>query len=259
MVARAVDRALLRYDRNGDEHYDVISAFIKSVRGSDVDAALHYLARMIEAGEDPRFIARRIIVLASEDIGMADPTALGVAVAAADAVQYIGMPEGRIPLAQAVVHLATAPKSNAAYLGIDRAIADVREGRAGRVPKHLRDAHYPGAKRLGHGKGYAYPHDDPIGVVRAGVPADRAARRDLLRADRARQRARGVGAAREAAAHRAGRTADAAHCRRAVRWAAARLRDILSFGLKPDPRARLREDHRRTGAICSRSTLGESL
>ncbi|GAA1842381.1 replication-associated recombination protein A [Agromyces salentinus] len=165
LVARAVDRALLRYDRNGDEHYDVISAFIKSVRGSDVDAALHYLARMIEAGEDPRFIARRIIVLASEDIGLADPTALGVAVAAADAVQYIGMPEGRIPLAQAVVHLATAPKSNAAYLGIDKAIADVRAGKAGRVPKHLRDAHYPGAKRLGHGKGYVYPHDDAIGVV----------------------------------------------------------------------------------------------
>jgi putative ATPase len=165
IVSRAVDRALLRYDRAGDEHYDVISAFIKSVRGSDVDAALHYLARMIEAGEDPRFIARRIIVLASEDIGMADPTALGVAVAAADAVQFIGMPEGRIPLAQAVVHLATAPKSNAAYLGIDRAIADVREGRAGRVPKHLRDAHYPGAKRLGHGKGYRYPHDEAIGVV----------------------------------------------------------------------------------------------
>ncbi|WP_438855590.1 replication-associated recombination protein A [Agromyces sp. M3QZ16-3] len=165
VVARAVDRALLRYDRDGDEHYDVISAFIKSVRGSDVDAALHYLARMIEAGEDPRFIARRIIVLASEDIGMADPTALGVAVAAADAVQYIGMPEGRIPLAQAVVHLATAPKSNAAYLGIDAALADVRAGRAGRVPKHLRDAHYPGSKRLGHGRGYAYPHDDPIGVV----------------------------------------------------------------------------------------------
>lgn len=165
IVSRAVDRALLRYDRAGDEHYDVISAFIKSVRGSDVDASLHYLARMIEAGEDPRFIARRIIVLASEDIGLADPTALGVAVAAADAVQFIGMPEGRIPLAQAVVHLATAPKSNAAYLGIDRAIADVREGRAGRVPKHLRDAHYPGAKRLGHGKGYRYPHDDAIGVV----------------------------------------------------------------------------------------------
>jgi putative ATPase len=166
LVASAVDRALLRYDRNGDEHYDVISAFIKSVRGSDVDASLHYLARMIEAGEDPRFIARRIIVLASEDIGMADPTALGVAVAAADAVQYIGMPEGRIPLAQAVVHLATAPKSNAAYMALDAAIADVRAGKIGRVPKHLRDAHYPGAKRLGHGKGYRYPHDDELGVVR---------------------------------------------------------------------------------------------
>ncbi|MGN6204093.1 replication-associated recombination protein A [Humibacter sp.] len=166
LVASAVDRALLRYDRNGDEHYDVISAFIKSVRGSDVDAALHYLARMIEAGEDPRFIARRIIVLASEDIGMADPAALGVAVAAADAVQYIGMPEGRIPLAQAVVHLATAPKSNAAYMALDAAIADVRAGKIGRVPKPLRDAHYPGAKRLGHGKGYVYPHDDELGVVR---------------------------------------------------------------------------------------------
>ncbi|WP_082513356.1 MULTISPECIES: replication-associated recombination protein A [unclassified Leifsonia] len=165
LVALAVDRALLRYDRNGDEHYDVISAFIKSVRGSDVDAALHYLARMIEAGEDPRFIARRIIVSASEDIGMADPQALVVAIAAADAVQYIGMPEGRIPLAQAVVHLATAPKSNAAYNGINAAIADVKAGKIGRVPKPLRDAHYAGAKRLGHGKGYKYPHDDAIGVV----------------------------------------------------------------------------------------------
>ncbi|MCX7521710.1 replication-associated recombination protein A [Microbacterium sp. STN6] len=166
LVALAVDRALLRYDRNGDEHYDVISAFIKSVRGSDVDAALHYLARMIEAGEDPRFIARRIIVLASEDIGMADPQALTIAVAAADAVQLIGMPEGRIPLAQAVVHLATAPKSNAAYMALDAALADVRAGKIGRVPKHLRDAHYPGAKRLGHGKGYRYPHDDALGVLR---------------------------------------------------------------------------------------------
>jgi putative ATPase len=165
-VATAVDRALLRYDRNGDEHYDVISAFIKSIRGSDVDAALHYLARMIEAGEDPRFIARRIIISASEDIGMADPQSLVVATAAADAVQFIGMPEGRIPLAQAVVHLATAPKSNAAYMGINAAIADVRAGRIGRVPKHLRDAHYAGAKRLGHGKGYVYPHDSDIGVVR---------------------------------------------------------------------------------------------
>ncbi|GAA0995375.1 replication-associated recombination protein A [Subtercola frigoramans] len=164
-VAQAVDRALLRYDRNGDEHYDVISAFIKSVRGSDVDASIHYLARMIEAGEDPRFISRRMIVLASEDIGMADPQALVIAVAAADAVQFIGMPEGRIPLAEAVVYLATAPKSNASYLAIDKAIADVRAGRIGRVPKHLRDAHYPGAKRLGHDKGYLYPHDAEIGVV----------------------------------------------------------------------------------------------
>jgi putative ATPase len=165
-VAAAVDRALLRYDRQGDEHYDVISAFIKSVRGSDVDAALHYLARMIEAGEDPRFIARRIIISASEDIGMADPQALPIAVAAAQAVQLIGMPEGRIPLAEAVVYLATAPKSNAAYNGVNTAIADVRAGRMGVVPTHLRDAHYPGAKRLGHGKGYVYSHDAEHGVAR---------------------------------------------------------------------------------------------
>ncbi|AMM22420.1 AAA family ATPase [Frondihabitans sp. PAMC 28766] len=165
LVAQSVDRALLRYDRNGDEHYDVISAFIKSVRGSDVDAALHYLARMIEAGEDPRFIARRVIISASEDIGMADPQALVIAMAAADAVQLIGMPEGRIPLAEAVVYLATAPKSNRSYMALDQAIADVRAGKAGRVPKHLRDAHYPGAKRLGHGKGYKYAHDSEFGVV----------------------------------------------------------------------------------------------
>ena len=165
IVATSVDRALLRYDRQGDEHYDVISAFIKSVRGSDVDASLHYLARMIEAGEDPRFIARRIIVLASEDIGMADPQALPMAIAAADAVQFIGMPEGRIPLAEATVYLATAPKSNASYLALDAAIADIRAGRIGRVPKPLRDAHYPGAKRLGHGKGYRYAHDEPFGVA----------------------------------------------------------------------------------------------
>ena len=165
IVASAVDRALLRYDRQGDEHYDVISAFIKSVRGSDVDAALHYLARMIEAGEDPRFIARRVIISAAEDIGMADPQALVIAMAAADAVQLIGMPEGRIPLAEAVVYLATAPKSNAAYMALDAAIADVRAGKIGRVPKPLRDAHYPGAKRLGHGKGYKYSHDAEFGVA----------------------------------------------------------------------------------------------
>jgi putative ATPase len=164
-VAAAVDRALLRYDRQGDEHYDVISAFIKSVRGSDVDAALHYLARMIEAGEDSRFIARRIIISASEDIGMADPQALPIAVAAAQAVQLIGMPEGRIPLAEAVVYLATAPKSNAAYTGVNQAMADVKAGRMGTVPMHLRDAHYAGAKRLGHGKGYVYSHDAEHGVA----------------------------------------------------------------------------------------------
>ena len=165
IVSLAIDRALLRYDRNGDEHYDVISAFIKSIRGSDADGAIHYLARMIEAGEDPRFISRRLIVSAAEDIGMADPNALAVAVAAADAVQFIGMPEGRIPLAEATVYLATAPKSNASYLAIDEAIGDIRAGKFGRVPLHLRDAHYPGAKRLGHGKGYRYPHDDERGVL----------------------------------------------------------------------------------------------
>jgi putative ATPase len=165
LVALAVDRALLRYDRNGDEHYDVISAFIKSVRGSDVDASLHYLARMIEAGEDPRFIARRIMISAAEDVGMADPGALAVAVAAAQGVALIGMPEGRILLAEAVVYLATAPKSNAAYMALDAAIADVRAGKIGRVPKPLRDAHYPGAKKLGHGKGYIYSHDAEFGVA----------------------------------------------------------------------------------------------
>ena len=164
-VAQAVDRALLRYDRQGDEHYDVISAFIKSIRGSDPDAAVHYLARMIEAGEDPRFIARRLVVHAAEDIGLADPRALQIAVAAADAVAFIGMPEGRIPLAEATIYLATAPKSPATINAIDAALADVRAGRMGPVPTHLRDAHYAGAKRLGHGKGYRYPHDSDIGVV----------------------------------------------------------------------------------------------
>ena len=166
VVSSASDRALLRYDRAGDEHYDVISAFIKSVRGSDVDAAIHYLARMIEAGEDPRFIARRLIILAAEDIGVADPSCLTVAVAAADAVQFIGMPEGRIPLAEATIHLALAPKSNATIVAIDSALRDIRDGNFEPVPKHLRDAHYPGAKKLGHGKGYVYPHDVPGGVAK---------------------------------------------------------------------------------------------
>lgn len=164
-VEAAIDRALLRYDRQGDQHYDVISAFIKSIRGSDPDAAVHYLARMIEAGEDPRFIARRLVISAAEDVGLADPNALSVATAAADAVAFIGMPEGRIPLAEATVYLATAPKSNAAYLAINAAIADVRAGKAGAIPMHLRDASYPGAKALGHGAGYRYPHDDERGVL----------------------------------------------------------------------------------------------
>ena len=165
MLERAVDRAAVRYDRAGDQHYDVISAFIKSIRGSDADAALHYLARMIEAGEDPRFIARRLVVHASEDVGMADPTALQAAVAAAQAVEFVGLPEARINLAQAVIHLALAPKSNAVVRAINAALADVRAGLAGPVPAHLRDASYRGAARLGHGKGYLYPHDDPEGVV----------------------------------------------------------------------------------------------
>ncbi|SLM88253.1 replication-associated recombination protein A [Brachybacterium nesterenkovii] len=164
-LAHAVNVAALRYDRAGDQHYDVTSAFIKSMRGSDVDAALHYLARMIVAGEDPMFIARRVVIAASEEVAMADPTALPVAMAAMHAVQNLGMPEGRIPLAQAVVHIATAPKSNAAYKALDAAIADVREGRGGPVPAHLRDAHYAGAKKLGHGQGYVYAHDAPHGVA----------------------------------------------------------------------------------------------
>lgn len=158
-------QATLRYDRNGDQHYDIVSAFIKSMRGSDPDAALHWLARMIEAGEDPRFIARRLVVHASEDVGLADPSVLSVAVAAAHAVQLIGMPEARLNLAQATLAIATAPKSNATYRGIDQALADVRVGRTGEVPTHLRDAHYPGAKTLGHGQGYLYPHDFTHHVV----------------------------------------------------------------------------------------------
>jgi putative ATPase len=164
-LERAVDRAAVRYDRDGDQHYDVISAFIKSIRGSDTDAALHYLARMLEAGEDPRFIARRLIVHASEDIGLADPSALQAAVAAAHAVEFVGLPEVRINLAQAVIHLALAPKSNAVIKAIGAAEADVKAGLAGPVPAHLRDAHYAGAQRIGHGHGYQYPHDFEGGIV----------------------------------------------------------------------------------------------
>ncbi|QGU07526.1 Replication-associated recombination protein A [Corynebacterium occultum] len=160
-----VNRAVIRYDRDGDQHYDIVSAFIKSIRGSDVDAALHYLARMVEAGEDPRFIARRLVVHASEDIGMADPTALQTAVAASQAVQLIGMPEGRLALAQATIHLATAPKSPAVINAIGAAVADVQKGHLAPVPAHLRDGHYEGAKKMGSAVGYQYPHDDPRGVL----------------------------------------------------------------------------------------------
>ena len=163
-VEQAMDQAAVRYDRAGDQHYDVASALIKSMRGSDVDAALHYLARMLEAGEDPRFIARRVVIAASEDVGMADPTALQTAVAALHAVAQIGMPEARIILAQAVVHNTIAPKSNASYAGINAAIADVRGGFGGAVPAHLRGSGYAGAADLGHGAGYRYSHDEPNGV-----------------------------------------------------------------------------------------------
>lgn len=171
-VERAVTEVAVRYDRAGDQHYDVISAFIKSIRGSDPDAALHYLARMIVAGEDARFIARRLMVHASEDIGLADPTALQAATAAAQVVQLVGMPEARIALAQATIHLATAPKSNAVITAIDAAMSDVRRGAAGSVPAHLRDGHYAGAEKLGNAVGYRYPHADPGGVVGQQYPPD---------------------------------------------------------------------------------------
>jgi putative ATPase len=178
---QAVDVAAVRYDRDGDEHYDVISAFIKSMRGSDVDAALHYLARMLVAGEDPRFIARRLVIFASEDVGMADPSALQTATAAAAAVALIGLPECQLNLAQAVIHMATAPKSNGVVAAISEALADVRAGTAGPVPRHLRDAHYPGARGLGHGSGYRYPHDDARGVVVQQYPPDMLVGRDYYR------------------------------------------------------------------------------
>jgi putative ATPase len=153
------------YDREGDAHYDTISAFIKSLRGSDPDAAVYYLAVMLKGGEDPKFIARRLIVAASEDVGNADPRALEVAVAAARAVEFVGLPEARINLGHATVYLATAPKSNRSYAALGKAMADVQEQPRGEVPLHLRDAHYKGAASLGHGKGYDYPHDDPRGWV----------------------------------------------------------------------------------------------
>jgi putative ATPase len=170
VLSRAVDRVIENYDRGGDNHYDVASAFIKSIRGSDVDASMHYLARMLEAGEDPRFIARRMMISASEDVGIADPAALGLAVAAAQAVALVGMPEARIILSEAAVYLACAPKSNAAYLAIESAIADLRSSKGGPVPPHLRDGH-SGALRDGDVKSaresasYIYPHDMAAGVA----------------------------------------------------------------------------------------------
>ncbi|MBP7818801.1 MAG: replication-associated recombination protein A [Rhodoluna sp.] len=164
-IESAADRALLRYDKDGDQHYDVISAFIKSVRGSDADAAIHYLARMIEGGEDPRFIARRLMILAAEDIGLADPQALPLAVAAAETVAMIGMPEGRIPLAEATIYLALAPKSNTAYNAINAALADVRNGVVGQVPNALKSSNFAKAQEQGAGVGYAYPHDSSRAVV----------------------------------------------------------------------------------------------
>ncbi|WP_371370752.1 replication-associated recombination protein A [Sporomusa aerivorans] len=173
IIETVAGEKLQAYDKKGDNHYDVVSAFIKSMRGSDPDGALHYLARMLEAGEDVKFIARRLVICAAEDIGNADPQALVVAMAAAQAVQFIGMPEGRIPLAQAVTYLACAPKSNAAYTAIDQAIEDVRRIDCGGVPQHLRDSHYPGASKLGSGSGYLYPHNYAGGYVKQQYLPDR--------------------------------------------------------------------------------------
>ena len=170
-VESALGTSALRYGR--DDHYDVVSAFIKSMRGSDPQAAVYYLARMLEAGEDARFIARRMIIFASEDVGMADPTALVVAVAAAHALEHVGLPEAQLNLSQAAIHMATAPKSNRTALAIWNARADVQAGEVGEVPAHLRDAHYQGAKVLGHGVGYDYPHDHPDGwVAQQHLPAE---------------------------------------------------------------------------------------
>ena len=160
-VEESIQKKAVVYDRQDDAHYDTISAFIKSMRGSDPHAALYWMAKMLYAGEDPRFIARRLVICAAEDVGNADPQALPLATAAMHAVEFVGMPECRIPLAQAAVYIACAPKSNAAYLGIEKAMKDVEEGRSFDVPLHLKDAHYQGAKALGRGTGYKYAHDYP--------------------------------------------------------------------------------------------------
>ncbi len=166
VAEESIQRRSIAYDGTGDQHYDTISAFIKSVRGSDPDAALFWLAKMLYAGEDPRFIARRLVILASEDVGNADPQALPIAVAAQQAFEFLGLPEGRIPLAQATVYLACAPKSNASYIGLEKATEDVKKGKTVEVPPHLQDGHYAGAKTLGHGQGYEYAHDHPDHYVK---------------------------------------------------------------------------------------------
>lgn len=166
IIEECVQQRAIKYEKNGDEHFDTVSAFIKSMRGSDPDATLYWLAKMIYAGEDPKFIARRIIISASEDVGNADPDALSVATAAFEAINFIGMPEGRIILAQAAVYMATAPKSNASYSGINKAIEDIKNIKTGSVPNHLKDSHYSGASNLGHGKNYLYPHSYEKGYVK---------------------------------------------------------------------------------------------
>lgn len=172
VAEESIQKRVVQYDKDGDQHYDVISAFIKSLRGSDPDAALYWLARMIYAGEDPRFIARRLFVHAAEDVGVADPMALLVAQAAAHAVEFLGMPEARLPLAEATIYIATAPKSNSVIKGIDSALQAIEKEKSGQVPLHLRDRHYKGAKQLGHGEGYKYPHDYPEGYVRQNYMPD---------------------------------------------------------------------------------------
>ena len=159
VAEESIQKKVVVYDKKGDQHYDTISAFIKSMRGSDPDAAVYYLAKMIYAGEDPRFIARRIVICASEDVGNADPMALVVAISALKSVEFVGMPEARIPLAQATIYIANAPKSNACYRAIEAALGDIKSEATMEVPDHLKDSHYPGAKKLGHGKDYKYPHD----------------------------------------------------------------------------------------------------
>ena len=206
VAQESIQKKAVRYDATGDDHYDVASAFIKSMRGSDPDAAIYWLARMLEAGEDPRFVARRIVILASEDVGNADPQALVIANAAAQATEFVGMPECRIILAQAVTYLACAPKSNASYAAINAAMKDIRTGTVLPVPTHLRDGHYAGAERLGHGEGYEYAHDsesgwvdqDYLGVKKSyyqpvdrGVEASHRKRLSKLRADRETDRADG--------------------------------------------------------------------